>query len=418
MNQERLYQNVKLFPDTPGVYRMYDDSGIILYIGKAASLRKRVLSYFQRQNSSPLKENFFTSVQKIDYLVCDTEAQAFLLERALIKEEAPRYNTALKDDKSFPWIEISDDNFPFMRIVRRPPDNPGSVYFGPYPNSGLLRDALKIIRKIFPFRSCRRFPQKPCLYYHLHLCPGVCAGMLSQRDYAVTIQGITCILKGERKELLTGLESSLLEASKNLKFEKAALLRDRYFSLANLYGACREFAELLALKEVLGLSQMPAHIEGVDISHISGFYSVGSIVVFRNGVPERSEYRRFRIKGAKKNDDYGAISEVVRRRYQRMLLEARKLPDLLIIDGGSAQLSAVLLQLRLLGLESLALVSIAKRKEELYRIMQGKIVRVSGSPGALRIIQRVRDEAHRFAHRYHLLLRQGRIHAAREKKTV
>jgi excinuclease ABC subunit C len=397
-----LKAEIKKLPLSCGVYIMKDKRGKVLYVGKAACLRKRVASHFHKEEFLPNKELFVRDIRSIDFVLCDSEAKALLLERSLIKEKRPKYNIALRDDKSFPLVELSDEAFPRIRTTRK--RRKGFRYFGPYPHSRDLKQALELIRKIFPFRTCLKLPKKECLYFHISLCPAPCTGKVSKAAYARTIKVISLLLEGKRKDLMDTLRKDMDRASKALAFEQASLLRDKLIAVSSLYGVKREYQQLFLLKEALSLKKMPARIEAIDISNIGAKQATGSVVAFENGVPLKSEYRRYRIEG-RPPDDVSMIRQVMTRRVESRLAKKQRLCDLVVIDGGLAQVNAAKEVLSKYGL-SIPVIGIAKRREELWFPGAEKPLRLSRASPALQVVQRLRDEAHRFAHKYHLYLRK------------
>ena len=409
---EDVKKKINNLPDSPGVYIMKTDDGKILYVGKAVSLRKRVASYF-RKNVTDIKTNILTGkIKDIDFIPCDTEAQALLLEASLIKEKRPKYNIALRDDKSYPYVAITNEDFPRV-FPARPKKKDDLFLFGPYPNVRIIKEVLKLIRKIFPYRSCRSFPKAPCLYYHLKLCPAPCAGKISSREYQEILTGLYKILSGGKEALIRMLEKKMLRASRGRNFERAASLRDKIIAVKSLYSGKSNIHEIIYLRDMLGLESLPLKIEAIDISDISGREAVGSVVVFTDGLPDKSSYRRFRIKGIYNSDDCKMIEEVVARHF-RSKDKYTKLPQLVIIDGGRGQVRAASKVLKSMHLD-IAIVGIAKRNEELWLEGENKPLIVPKDNQALRLIQRIRDEAHRFAHKYHLLLRKKSILSIRMK---
>ena len=398
-----IREKIKELPQLPGVYIMKDKKARALYIGKASSLRKRVANHFRRGRLSLNKDFLLRDVADIDFIVCDSEAKALILENALIKEEKPKYNILLRDDKTFPWVEISKEDFPRVRITRRKRE--GFTYFGPFPQVKLLKKALEFVRKIFPFRSCLKLPKRECLYYHLLLCPGPCIGKISKEEYLKNIRMLSLILEGRRRELIETLREEMERLSQAFKFEEASLIRDRLSALASLYGSTKEFTQLVSLKEVLGLKKIPWRIEALDISNLQDREAVGSIVVFKEALPLKSEYRRYKIKKNAKND-LDRISEVLERR-MREILEKKQIPDLVIVDGGLVQVNLASQKFREVKiLRNLSVIGISKKNEEIWFPYQSKPLKLSKNSPALTLIQRIRDEAHRFAHKYHLLLRK------------
>jgi excinuclease ABC subunit C len=375
-------------------------------VGKAVSLRKRVASYF-RGNNPPKTEALAGNICDIEYIECVSEAQALLLESALIKEKQPKFNVELKDAKSYPFLEVSREEFPRI-FISRPRDKEGRILLGPYTDAGALKEVMKLVRRIFPYRSCVRLSGKPCLYFHLKLCPAPCAGYISPDEYEKTVNGIRKVLEGRRRELEEDLERQMREASGRQLFEKAAGLRDKLTALQNLYAGCQKPHELSALKDILNLPSMPLNIEAFDISNLSGTSAVGSLVSFRDGKPDKNNYRRFRIKSIGKIDDYAMLGEVLRRRYRRLLKNGAGLPDLVIVDGGRGHVRRAKEELDRLGL-ALPVVGIAKQNEEIWFPLKSRPLIIPRDNPALKLIQRMRDEAHRFARKYHVLLRKKKL---------
>ena len=566
--EQQLEEQIAELPDRPGVYLMKDASDSIIYVGKARSLRKRVRSYFRKGNHTYKTRIMVDNVVDFDYLVTDTEVEAYILEANLIKKYQPRYNIRLKDDKTYPYIKVTiEEDFPRLfktRLVKKD----GSRYFGPFANVDAVYKTLDTIRDHFSLRRCKKEltaddpEERPCLNYHIEKCLGPCTGEISPEEYGEFIEQVCLFLAGRQQELLARVEEEMYRAAENKNFEKAARLRDareafqeiarqqkvmsdknidqdvialvraedvmengeetsgdndgkdqkrgqacvqllllrkgrligqeyfimegseeesvekimgsflqQYYEQAaqipdeiivntNFQGqklladrlqqkkakkvpvflpergnkkrllkmAARNARENLKkekikqkyarkrteqtardLKEKLKLEQMPEYIEGIDISNIQGTDAVASVVVFKQGVPSKKDYRRFKIKTVSGPDDYSMMQEVVERRYSRLLEEERPLPDLILIDGGKGQLNAVVEVLNELGLESQPVIGLAKREEEVFLPGEDKAVLFELSSGAIQLLQRVRDEAHRFAVNYHRKLRSRRL---------
>jgi excinuclease ABC subunit C len=280
----------------------------------------------------------------------------------------------------------------------------GAQLFGPFTSVKLLRKALNLVRKIFPFCTCKR-PRKSCLYRHLNLCPGPGIDDISISQYRENIDSVSKILSGERKELIEKLQFQMNRFAQEERFEEAASIRDKLVALYTLYSGKKQANSLLILKEILNLKRVPFVIEAIDVSSLFGGQVTGSVVVFRDGIPERSMYRRYRIKEVEGIDDYGMIAEVTRRRYRRLKEEKKTLPDLIIVDGGYAHVRSAEKELEKLKLR-IKVIGIAKKNEEIYFPDRKKPLIISRDNPALYLIQRVRDEAHRFAHKYHTLLRR------------
>ncbi|MDD5070783.1 MAG: excinuclease ABC subunit UvrC [Candidatus Omnitrophica bacterium] len=401
MAEIKIQELINKLPLSSGVYIFKAQTGSVLYVGKAISIRSRVRNHFSSQSAK--KDLFLSLVEEIDYITCESEEQALILEAALIKEKKPKYNIALRDDKSYPYIEITQEAFPRVKITRTDKIS-GKELIGPYPKVKVLKASLSLIREVFPFCSCLKRPKRPCLYYHIKLCPGPCVAGLSKDSYQENILNIKKIFKGQRQQLIRDLKNKMNKLSREMKFEEAALLRDKLVAIENLYNGKKSVHFLMALKRKLNLKSLPLHVEAIDISCLAGDFATGSVVVFRDGLSDKSAYRRYKIKTVKGIDDYAMVSEIVRRRYSRLSREKNSFPDLLIIDGGLGQLTAACQELEKLGLK-VPVISIAKKNEELWLPQKSKPLVLSKSSPELQFVQRVRDEAHRFAKSYHKLLR-------------
>jgi len=405
-----ILTRVKALPLTSGVYLMKNARGKVIYVGKAVSLRKRVRSYFRssKAGAHASKTDFLVrDIRDINVIETNSEAEALILEASLIKKYKPRYNITLRDDKTYPFIEITGDKFPRVVIVRPTEKTKDSLYFGPYVNSRLIREALSILRKIFPFRSCHPFPNKECLDYHLGLCDAPCIGNISKKEYAKNVRIVRLILEGKKDQVLRRLQKGMETAAKDRQYEQAAKSRDQLRALGALFsgtGDVNYFKEAEQLQRAIGLTNPPARIEAFDISNIMGQHSVGSMVSFFNGRPDKSNYRRFRIQEVEGIDDFRMMAEVVRRRYRRLKKEGALYPDLIIVDGGKGQLSAACEQLNELEVD-IPIISLAKREEEVFLPQKRKAVVLAKDSLGLQLLQRVRDEAHRFAVAYHRHLR-------------
>ncbi len=409
-------KKIKTFPDAPGVYFMKDRAGEIIYVGKAVSLKKRVASYFNRRTlGAGLKTDVMMSyVADIAYQQVPTEHEALLLEAALIKKYQPRFNISLKDDKSYPYIVVTRETFPRVFIGRRRKHAEDDAdFFGPYTSASLLRRALKILRKSFPFCSCRRFPKKPCLNFDLRLCPGPCQGKISRRRYRAVIRSLEDFLTRKHTELVEALSRRMQRLVARERFEEAAKLRDQLEALSILVSMKKGPWSGVDKEDDwvrLGVKREPRRIEAFDISNTGPEEAVGSMISFLDGRPDKDNYRRFRIRAVSGIDDYAMIREVVGRRYRRLLEEHLNLPDLVVIDGGAGHLAAARGVLRDLGL-ALPMIAIAKEEELIYTGMRSTPIRLERSSPVLRLIQAVRDEAHRFALKYHRLLRTKKAFA-------
>ena len=403
-------------PSHPGVYLFKNSAGKILYVGKALNLRNRVKSYFRGINSNPKINLLVASTRDIDWIQVDSSLEALILEADLIKKNKPKFNTQLKDDKDYLYIKIPREPFPRVLTARKHDLKNAKYFFGPYPSSKSVRTTLKILRPIFPFRTCKVNQGKACFYYHLGLCPGVCVGKINETQYLKNLKNIVSFLNGQKNDVLAKLEKEMKEFSIKREFEKAATVRNQIKSiqyvtaktydiseyLNNKYGLenIRE-RELINLTKILDLKNVPKRIEGYDISNIQGNLAVGSMVVFTEGESDKNEYRRFRIKTVKKISDVDMIKEVLTRRFKNSWAQ----PDLIIVDGGKAQLNASFSTLRNSKVKT-PVVALAKKNEEIFTIERKKPIKLELNSEALHIVQRLRDEAHRFAHSYHSLLRK------------
>lgn len=415
MAQERpvaLLEKIKQLPDRPGIYLFKDEAGKTLYVGKAASLRKRVSSYFQP--ARPLINRLGHLVQEtkdLEWVVTGSEAEALLYEMSTVKELTPKYNVLLRDDKSFPLIKVTVDE-PFPRLFIGRGNEPGVKSIGPFTNATLLRQAFTAIRRIIPFRTCRTLPQRACLDYYLKLCPAPCEGRVGQEQYRENLSQVYRLMEGRKEEVLKELQRKMQQASQARRYEDAARLRDQIAGLIELTVRPRQFipSEALAdLQSLLKLPRLPRRIEAFDVSNIFGREPVGSLVTFVDGRPHKDGYRRFKMKTVSGIDDYAMMREIVRRRYEAKPkgADSMVLPDLVVIDGGKGHLNSALEVFRELKLD-LPAVGIAKEFEELFLPGRREPVILPPSSRALHLIERARDEAHRFAIGYHRLLRGKR----------
>ena len=408
----KLKEKIANLPQASGVYIFKNAQGKIIYIGKAKSLKKRVQTYFSRDLSTKTQA-MVEKIADLEYQLTPSEAQAQILEASLVKENQPQYNISLKDDKSFPWIKITGEEFPIVSIARRKGRNKNdtALYFGPYTNVKLLRQAFKVMRKVFGFRSCKNLPGRMCLYGRIKLCPAPCEQKISARDYQDIIRQIKLFLESRYEELVNTLARKMQELAKEKRFEEAAKIRDQINALSSI-GQNKEglasINELEDLKNLLKLKKLPLCIEAFDISNIYGKEATGSMVSFYKGFADKNNYRRFRIKSVSGIDDYKMLAEVVERRYSRLREEKFPLPDLILIDGGRSHLLTAQKELKKLGLE-IPLVSIAKEQENIYTNKKAKPINLKSDTPGLNLIRRIRDEAHRFAVSYHHLLRRKKI---------
>jgi|CXWL01.1.fsa_nt_gi excinuclease ABC subunit C len=430
-----LREKIALFPKTPGVYLMKDSQGRVLYIGKAKDLRSRVASYFQESadllgTRGPEIARMAAMVIEIDFLECDSEVDALLQENRLIKDIQPPHNAMLKDDKSFPYLEITTgDDFAGV-FVTRAPRLKGSKLYGPFTSAGSLRDAVNALQKVFKFRTCeldiredddkRRF-FRPCLLYNIKQCTAPCADRISREDYRKDIERLKRFMTSKKSVVLKEMEAEMKAAVAELNFEEAARIRDRIKAIGKLAlsGDVDEDVQpevfhvdprkgLERLTKVLDLEHSVRIIEGIDIANLQGEESVGALVCFIDGVPFKNAYKRFRIKSVEGQDDYAMIREVVQRRYRHAAEGEELYPDVILIDGGLGQLHAALAACEEMFVKPPMVIALAKREEELYIQAKGLPIRLARNDAALRLLQQVRDEAHRFAQHYHHILRRKR----------
>ena len=436
---EHIRRKLGQLPHKPGVYLMKDRFGTVIYVGKAHDLRKRVSQYFHpsRRMGWDLKFNALVeAIHDFDGHVVRSEPEAVLLEGKLIKEFHPRYNVSFRDDKRFLLLKVNlNDPIPRFTLTRLKTDD-GARYFGPFASSGALRRTLNLVRQRFNLRGCRPLTPnetdyKHCLYAHLKVCTAPCIGNVTREQYMMQVLAACDFLDGQSREMKEQLEAEMKKAAAARDFEKAAQLRDMLFDLRrttqktqkfkrlpyNLPVAVEPADDLNELGKVLGLPSAPLRIEGFDISNISGTFAVSSMVSFKNGRPDRANYRRFRMKTVVGQDDFASIAETIRRRYTRMKEEAANgqagkwsnVPDLILIDGGKGQLNAACEELNKLGLTLIPVIGLAKEFEEIYRPGESDPMRLSHDSGALKLLQRVRDESHRFANTYNAQLRLKKI---------
>ena len=391
-------RSLVLYPDQPGVYLMKDTNGHLLYVGKAGNLKRRVSSYFARPHNERL-EKMVSEIKKIDYIVTDTALEALILEASLIKKHTPPYNIKEKDDRSFLYIEITNEKFQRVMLVRGKSTSAGKR-FGPFTSAGSLRDALRIIRRIFPFNvhspeTIGKF-KKPCFDYELGLCPGTCIGTINEKDYKKNIHNIALLLEGKKKSILKLLARRMKSESVKLNFEAAQKLKRQMFSLQHI-----EDIALIGKNEgAETITQQYQRIEGYDISNISGDAAVGSMVVFINGKPDKESYRKFKIQTVLGANDTEMLHEVLERR----LHNPWPFPDLILVDGGINQVNVARRTLAKSNIK-IPVIGMIKGPDR-------KETRLVGS--SLGMIDRntliqVRDEAHRFAINYHKKLRSARF---------
>lgn len=438
----KVAKKLEDLPKEPGVYFHKDKSGQIIYVGKAAVLRNRVRQYFQKSRGrDPKTEALVRDIADLDWMVVDSEIEALFLEAEMIRRYMPKYNILLRDDKSMSYIRIDyDSNYPTVSTTRRPLDD-GARYFGPYNSTATIRQALKLLRRVFPYATRQLTGQKRAtLQYHLGLDPGLEEGRTTLEAYRGNLRKLIAVIEGKRLTIEKELEKDMQKAAKLHDFELAAKLRNQLFSLRKLNQQVifsdKEFMDiskdhaLNELVELLGLAKFPRRIEGYDISHMQGTDVVASMVVFSNGVSDKSEYRKFKTKINHNNDFYN-MNETLKRRLSEKNIKAWGKPSLVLIDGGKGQLDAAISARDEQGCKQLPFIGLAKREEQIV-IQKGKsnvdldmsvLHRLNGfmtetddfvllnlphSTNVIKLLQRIRDESHRFAVSYHSTLKQKR----------
>ncbi|MBI2475350.1 excinuclease ABC subunit UvrC [Candidatus Uhrbacteria bacterium] len=397
-------------PDKPGVYLYYNKTGALLYVGKATSLRNRVNSYFTKPASDRIAE-MVLHIARIEYITTPTVIEALILEANQIKAKKPKYNILQRDDKSFLYLAITNEPFPRPTLIRgHELEHTSSKnflkVFGPYTSSASLKKALDIIRKAIPWSECQP-PEvtgrtRPCFYSHIGKCPGVCIGSISKKDYRAIIRQLILFFEGKKKEIIRQIERDMKLASKELRFEKAAELKRHLFALEHIQDIA-----LISKDDIDNDSQ--GRIEAYDISNISGTSAVGSMVVFEEGKPSKKQYRKFKIKTVKGSNDVAMLEEVLRRRLLRAknFPNAWSLPQVIIIDGGEGQVNRarkILEEMNII----IPVVGIAKgfdRKQDRFVFDHTNLELLSLVNRKKELLQRARDEAHRFAVQYHRKLR-------------
>lgn len=437
-----LERKLKDLPKDPGVYFHKDRKGDIIYVGKAAVLRNRVRQYFQASRArDPKTEALVQEIGDVDWMVVGSELEALFLEAEMIRRYMPRYNILLRDDKALSYIRIDyDSDYPTVTTTRRPLDD-GARYFGPYTSTVAVRQSLKLLRRAFPFATSRVAGQKRAtLHYHLGLDPGLEEGKTSLDAYRANLRKLIAIIQGKRKTIERELERDMKRAAKAKDFEAAARYRNQLFALRGLNRhvvfSDKEFLDISkdhALNELvnlLSIEKFPQRIEGYDISHMQGSDVVASMVVFTNGVSNKAEYRKFKTK-ANRNDDFYNMHETLTRRLSGRNRKAWGLPDLVLIDGGKGQLEAAIRARDEQDCSKVPFIGLAKREEQIV-IQKAKsgatlnlgtlqslggfsaesddfiLVNLPHNTNLVKLLQRIRDESHRFAVSYHSVLKVKR----------
>jgi len=432
-----IYQKPKdlsSLPQTPGVYGFFNKKGEILYIGKSSNIKERVKNHFK--NPTFKDTLFLNEVFKIGFIKTDSEIESLLLEARLIKKYQPKFNVMWRDDKNYFFVGITKEEFPRIFITHQPLTSKSSsleiqtlnsIYIGPFVDGKSLKKTLHILRKIFPFRTCKKIPKKPCLWYQLERCQGVCKALKTlsekeikdfKKDYQKEIKKIITILKEGRERILKMLKKEMENFSKKQQFEKAAKIRDQIFALEKIFTNARILSSsfssqqsnillLEKLKKILKIKKL-SRIEAYDISNIQGKQATGSMVTFVNGKPEKSFYRRFKIKTISSPNDVGMLREVLKRRFSH---KEWPYPEVLLIDGGKAQLNVALnLKKENTIPKNIKIISLAKKENKLFIEGQKEPLFLKNLPREIfNLILQLRDEAHRFAKKYHQKIRAKQL---------
>lgn len=412
LNKEELIKFVKGFPDRPGVYLMRDENGEIIYVGKAKSLRKRVSSYFRHTHASPRLNKLVETIRDISTMRTETEIEALILENRLIKLYQPFFNVDLKMNERYAYIKITAEKHPRIIVTRVKMDD-GAVYIGPYVRVSEVRALLRLVERYLPLRSCggaEAKPQngRPCMKYSLGRCLAPCCGLCTENEYRDRVADVALLLQGHGAELVERLRKRMDKAARELKFEEAAHLRDtiraiwrvsrQQNTIPEIPSGKDNFWEVLnSMQKTFHLPVLPWRIDGFDISHSAGNFTVGVAVVFEQGYPNPSLYRKFNIRTVEGIDDFRSMKETLTRRYKRCLEGQEPLPQLILIDGGPVQLEFAMQALDDLGIRNIPIISLAKEFEEVYMPNQKEPVRLDHTDPVLRLLQHVRDESHRFA---------------------
>lgn len=415
---DQLRQKISELPAVPGVYLFKNKDDEVIYVGKAVKLRSRVQSYF-RENATleSAKRAMVKEIVDLQIYTCESEIEALILESQLIKKYDTRYNILMRDDKSYAYVAWTKEEFPRIFVTYKSYiDRHGKSleYVGPFINADAVRKTLRYLRKVFPYRSCKTLPKTPCIYYRINRCDAPCIGNIQSDEYRENLDNIILFLKGKKKDLIKKLEKDMQVAAESMEYEKAGRIRDELRSLQKVslhkgvieQSRIKKRSYLEALKASLVLDKLPLRIEGFDSSHFQGNNPVVSMVVFEKGLPQKSEYRKFKIKQPYEGgNDFQNLREALERRFSHT---DWPVPDLILIDGGKGQLSTVLeVQKRApLPYQSVPIISLAKREEEVFVSGRTEPVIIPRSSKALQLLQQVRDESHRFAVTYHRNLRE------------
>lgn len=427
-------------PTTPGVYLMKDADGHVIYVGKAASLRNRVGSYFVPSADLGMKKQpMLNHVVDFDTIECEGEWEALLTEARLIKDIRPRFNERLLDDKTYPYLVVTmRDDFPGVFITRNPtaPEYKGARVFGPFTSVSSLRDSVQLLQRVFKYRTCtldikadnpKNAHFRPCLLHAINQCTAPCANKITKEAYRADIDRFLKFLNSKRSVMLREMRKEMDESSSKHEFERAAVLRDQIIALDKLdererrsLGGSEDWQPevtvfsgdprkgLESLQRTLGMDEPIRAIEGIDIAHLQGGETVGSKVAFIDGRPFKDGYRRYKIQTAS-NDDYMSLREVVSRRYRDAGGGQELYPDVILIDGGLGQLHAALEAFEQLEIKPPMVISLAKKEEVIHVQQRAEPIKLGRENPGLKLCQAIRDEAHRFAQHYHHILRRKQV---------
>ena len=427
--KDKISAILKSLPEKPGVYLMRDIDGKIIYVGKAIKLKRRVSSYFRHSHASPRLNKLVELVEDISIIRTETEAEALIVEAKLIRKYSPFFNIELKMSDKYPFIRITNEDFPRLEITRHKSED-GCVYLGPFVNAGNIRELMRLSERYFPLRICRKVIKpdthnRPCIEYSLGRSMGACAGLCSQSEYRERVADVILLFEGKSAELVERLRRRMDDAAKNLEFERAARFRDTIRAVWRLTrqrisSALQEDLDnetwqvLNRLQSLLGLKVLPWRIDGFDISHTHGQDTYGCCVVFEQGRPSKNLYRRFKIKSLAEGEinDFESIYETVKRRYRHVMESSEPAPQLALIDGGPGQLEYAQRALRELGYD-LPLIALAEREELIFLPERKEPLRLGRDDAVLQLLQRVRDEVHRYAITTHRNAREKHLRRSR-----
>ena len=414
MTKQELLDKANDLPLAPGVYLMMDKTGCVIYVGKAKSLKKRVSSYFRHSNfASPRLRKLVDTISDISTIRTETEIEALILENRLIKLYQPFFNVDLKMNERYAYIKVTSEKFPRIVVTRQKQDD-CAVYIGPFVRVSEVRELLRLIERYLPLRYCKgeiKEPNRkvrPCMRHSLGHCLAPCAGLCTENEYRERAADVIMMLQGKGLELVEKLRKKMDRSAQNLEFEEAAALRDTIRAIWRVSRQRNNIPEIEAgrdnfwetlnrLQDILKLPMLPWRIDGFDISHTAGKETVGVVVVFEQGYPNTSLYRRFNIKTVEGIDDFRSMKETLLRRYKRCMDGQEPMPQLILIDGGPVQLEFAMEALKELEIIGIPIISLAKENEEIYIPDQKEPIRLDHTDPALRLLQHVRDESHRYA---------------------